>query len=58
MAKTNITSKVRIGERYQADIPSGPSYISMYRPVEQWRIWSGCSNPQDRPSEDHMRRFK
>ena len=58
ISKTNITSKVRIGERYQAEVPLAPPLASSQRPVEEWKVWSGCSNPQERPSEEHINRFK
>ena len=56
--RTNITSKVRIGERYQAEVPSCPRYLSKFIPMAEKMIWAGSSDPEDRPSEDHIRRFK
>lgn len=58
VTKTNIVSKIRVGPRYQADIPSIPPLISLYRPMDQWLVWGGASSPQEKPSEEHIKRFK
>ena len=35
-----------------------PAFLSLERPMTQWRIWGGSSHPEDRPTEMHIRRFK
>ncbi len=50
VTRTNITSKIRIGERYQVQVPSAPPFLSQKRSMEQWRVWGGSSAPQDRPT--------
>lgn len=58
VTRTNITSKIRIGERYQALVPTNPPLLSLYRPMQQWLVWGGSSSPEEKPTEEHIRRFK
>ncbi len=56
--KTSIPSKIRLGNRYQAFVERQPAFKSIYRPIDNWRIWRGSSSPEHSPSEEHLMRFK
>lgn len=56
--KTVIPPIVKIGDRYQVKIPNNPPFKSLYRPMDEWLIWNGSSNPESKPNSDHLLRFK
>lgn len=58
VTRTSIVSKIRVGDRYQAQVPQAPPLASLYRPMEQWLVWGGSTFPQEKPSEEHIKRFK
>lgn len=56
--KTVIPPIVRTGERYQANVDVSPPLRTLHRPMEEWLVWAGSSNPEQQPSVDQLLRFK
>jgi hypothetical protein len=56
--KTAFATKIRLGRRYQANVKFQPEYKKCYRSLKELKVWSGCSNPENRPDDIILDKFK
>ena len=55
--RITVPAQMRIGSRFQAEVPPSPSYRQLHRSMSEWLVWRGCTS-DDHPTEEQLLRFR